>query len=105
MFEESFSEEKEVDEDKNNVKDYEVRVTFRNQDLFWKAGWCIDGGRLLRKTYEVNDKNSTSFKRFKSDNNINLFGSINKYDVDENQTNNLIKSLVKMNSLNVNSNK
>ena len=105
MFEESFSEEKEVDEDKNNVKDYEVRVSFRNQDLFWKAGWCIDGGRLLRKTYEVNDKNSTSFKRFKSDNNINLFGSINKYDVDENQTNNLIKSLVKMNSLNVNSNK
>ena len=90
---------------KNNANDYEVRVTFRNQDLFWKAGWCIDGGRLLRKTYEVNDKNSTSFKRFKSENNINIFGSINKYDVDENQTNNLRKSLVKMNSLDVKANK
>jgi hypothetical protein len=78
MFEQSISEEKEDDEDKNNVNDYEVRVSFRNQDLFWKAGWCIDGGRLLRKTYEVNDKNSTNFKRFKSENNINIFGSINK---------------------------
>ena len=105
MFEQSNSEEKEGDEDKNNAKDYEIRVIFRNQDLFWKAGWCIDGGRLLRKTYEVNDKNSTNFKRFKSDNNINLFGSINKYDVDENQTNNLKKSLVKMNSLDVKANK
>ena len=105
MFEQSFSDEKEDDENKNNANDYEVRVTFRNQDLFWKAGWCIDGGRLLRKTYEVNDKNSTSFKRFKSENNINIFGSINKYDVDENQTNNLRKSLVKMNSLDVKANK
>ena len=105
MFEQSISEEKKDDEDKNNANDYEVRVSFRNQDLFWKAGWCIDGGRLLRKTYEVNDKNSTSFKRFKSENNINLFGSINKYDVDENQTNNLRKSLVKMNSLDAKANK
>ena len=56
-------------EEHNLNKDYEIRIVFTNQDLFWKAGWCIDGGRLLRKVYEVGETNkNNNFKRFKSDN-------------------------------------
>ena len=36
----------------NNInyerKDYTVRIQFYNTHLFWKAGWYIDGGRLVR---------------------------------------------------------
>ena len=70
-------------EEENKSKDYEIRVSFKNIDLFWKAGWCIDGGRLLRKIYKVNENYGKNFKRFKSAN-INIFGSINKIN-DENE--------------------
>jgi hypothetical protein len=93
MFEESNYNitEKEIEDsdddendEHNSIKDYEVRVTFKNNDLFWKAGWCIDGGRLLRKVYEVNESNvNKSFKRFKSEN-INIFGSVNKLEDKDN---------------------
>jgi hypothetical protein len=70
--------------DKNKTaNDYEIRVVFQNIDLFWKAGWCIDGGRLLRKVYEINESNKNSdFKRFKSDN-IDIC-VIKKYEEDKN---------------------
>ena len=78
-------------------KDYEVRVTFKNQDLFWKAGWCVDGGRLLRKRYELNESSvNKSFKRFKSEN-INIFESIKKHESDVSK-NSIKKSIVKMKS-------
>lgn len=32
----------------NNKKDYTVRIQFNNNHLFWKAGWYLDGGRLVR---------------------------------------------------------
>ena len=84
-------EESLVNDDPNKFRDYEVRVTFKNQDLFWKAGWYVDGGRLLRKIYEVNESNvNKNFKRFKSDN-INLFDSINKMKEDESSNNSLKK--------------
>ena len=84
-------EESLVNDDPNKFRDYEVRVTFKNQDLFWKAGWYVDGGRLLRKIYEVNISNvNKNFKRFKSDN-INLFDSINKMKEDESSNNSLKK--------------
>ena len=59
-----------INDEQNLIKDYEIRVVFSNQDLFWKAGWCIDGGRLLRKVYEMDESNNNNknFKRFKSDN-------------------------------------
>ena len=84
-------EENLINDDPNKFRDYEVRVTFKNQDLFWKAGWYVDGGRLLRKIYEVNESNvNKNFKRFKSDN-INLFDSINKMKGDESSNNSLKK--------------
>ena len=96
------------EEDTNKSKDYEIRVSFKNIDLFWKAGWCIDGGRLLRKIYEVNENYGKNFKRFKSEN-INVFGSVKKihYDNDnENVNDNSSHSLQKLrnrkrNSVNV----
>ena len=99
MFEDCSLKMNELEDNSNNekqnqnkVKDYVVRVTFKNQDLFWKAGWYIDGGRLLRKIYEVNESNvNKNFKRFKSDN-ISIFGSINKMDEDESK-NNSVKRL------------
>ena len=82
-------EENLIDEEKNKVKDYEVRVTFQNQDLFWKAGWYVDGGRLLRKVYEVNESNvNKNLKRFKS-HNIDIFGSKNV--MNDGSSNNLNK--------------
>ena len=73
----------EQNEEPNWNKDYEIRVVFTNQDLFWKAGWCIDGGRLLRKVYEVSESNSNkNFKRFKSDN-IDIIGT-KKYEENNN---------------------
>ena len=67
MFEESSNNG--INDDKSNKKnDYEIKVVFQNTNLFWKAGWLIDGGRLLRKVYEVNESNKNNFKRFKSDN-------------------------------------
>ena len=93
----------EEDEHNNNFRDYEVRVTFKNQDLFWKAGWCIDGGRMLRKAYEVNESNvNKNFKRFKSQN-VNIFGSVNKLE-DKNQTNTLRKNY-KRNTLQISTEK
>ena len=59
----------EINEEKKLNKDYEIRVVFTNEYLFWKPGWCIDGGRLLRKVYEINESSKNSyFKKFKSDN-------------------------------------
>lgn len=31
-----------------NKRDYTVRIIFKNKHLFWKAGWYLDGGRLVR---------------------------------------------------------
>ena len=96
MFEEaSFNimdlEENLVEDEQKKYKDYEVRVTFKNQDLFWKSGWCVDGGRLLRKIYEINDNGNKNYKRFKSEN-INIFGSIKKkIDNEEKSSNSLNK--------------
>ncbi len=73
----------EKNENNETTNDFEIRVVFQNIDLFWKAGWCIDGGRLLRKVYEVNETNKNSnFKRFKSDN-IDIC-VIKKYEEDKN---------------------
>ena len=36
-----------------NNKDYTVRIRFTNQHLFWKAGWYLDGGRLVRTIYKI----------------------------------------------------
>ena len=36
------------DNNSNNRKDYTVRVQFNNKHLFWKAGWYLDGGKLVR---------------------------------------------------------
>ena len=79
-------EENLIEEETNKIRDYEIRVSFKNQDLFWKAGWCVDGGRLLRKIYEVNENSYKNFKRFKSEN-INIFGSIKKINDDNSNEN------------------
>ena len=80
-----FDDANNFEKNDNNkaTNDYEIRVVFQNIDLFWKAGWCIDGGRLLRKVYEVNETNKNSnFKRFKSDNiDINV---VQKYEENQN---------------------
>ena len=80
-----FDDTNNFEKNDNNkaTNDYEIRVVFQNIDLFWKAGWCIDGGRLLRKVYEVNETNKNSnFKRFKSDNiDINV---VQKYEENQN---------------------
>ena len=80
-----FDDANNFEKNDNNkaTNDYEIRVVFQNIDLFWKAGWCIDGGRLLRKVYEVNESNKNSkFKRFKSDNiDINV---VQKYEENQN---------------------
>ena len=34
-------------------KDYCIKVTFTNKDLFWKAGWFIDGGKLISNLYQL----------------------------------------------------
>jgi hypothetical protein len=87
-----------IDEEINKCKDYEVRVTFKNQDLFWKAGWCVDGGRLLRKRYEVNESTvNKNFKRFKSEN-IDIFESVKRYESAEHNED-LKKSISKLNSM------
>ena len=36
-----------------NQRDYSVRIRFINTHLFWKAGWYIDGGRLVRSVYKI----------------------------------------------------
>ena len=36
-----------------NQRDYTVRIRFINTHLFWKAGWYIDGGRLVRSMYKI----------------------------------------------------
>ena len=36
-----------VDIDKK-IKKYTIRVQFMNQHLFWKAGWYLDGGKLVK---------------------------------------------------------
>lgn len=62
MFEDADNNENTI-EDFNSPKDYEIRVVFTNQNLFWKSGWFIDGGRLLKKVYEINDN---KYKKYKS---------------------------------------
>ena len=85
-------EENLINDDHKNYKDYEVRVTFKNQDLFWKSGWCVDGGRLLRKIYEINDNGNKNYKRFKSEN-INIFESIKKKIYKEEKSSNSLNKL------------
>lgn len=31
-----------------NKNDYTVRIRFKNKHLFWKAGWYLDGGKLVK---------------------------------------------------------
>ena len=51
----SFNEnnKKGFDINKWNYKDYTVRIRFVNTHLFWKAGWYLDGGRLVRSVYKI----------------------------------------------------
>ena len=35
-----------------NKKDYTVRIEFKNNHLFWKGAWYLDGGRLVRSFVE-----------------------------------------------------
>ena len=37
----------------SNNKDYTVRIRFFNTHLFYKPGWYLDGGRLVRNVYKV----------------------------------------------------
>jgi hypothetical protein len=37
----------------NIIKDYTIRIRFTNQHLFWRAGWYLDGGRLVRSVYKI----------------------------------------------------
>ena len=37
----------------SNNKDYTVRIRFFNTHLFYKPGWYLDGGRLVRSVYKV----------------------------------------------------
>ena len=30
------------------IQKYTIRVSFTNQHLFWKAGWYLDGGKLVK---------------------------------------------------------
>ena len=32
----------------DTIKKYIIRVSFKNQHLFWKAGWYLDGGKLVK---------------------------------------------------------
>ena len=36
-----------------NIKDYTIRIRFLNTHLFYKPGWYLDGGRLVRNVYKV----------------------------------------------------
>lgn len=44
---------KSFDSNNWNQRDYTVRIRFINTHLFWKAGWYIDGGRLVRSVYKI----------------------------------------------------
>ena len=37
----------------SNNKDYTIRIRFFNTHLFYKPGWYLDGGRLVRNVYKV----------------------------------------------------
>jgi len=37
----------------SNNKDYTVRIRFFNTHLFYKPGWYLDGGRLVRSVYKI----------------------------------------------------
>ena len=37
----------------SQLKQYTVRISFTNHHLFWKAGWYLDGGRLVRTIYKI----------------------------------------------------
>ena len=37
----------------SNIKEYTIRIRFTNQHLFWRAGWYLDGGRLVRSVYKI----------------------------------------------------
>ena len=49
-----------LEKNKNNdkifdekIKKYKIRVSFTNQHLFWKAGWYLDGGKLVKDIGEI----------------------------------------------------
>ena len=45
-------QEKNKNNDKifdEKIKKYKIRVSFTNQHLFWKAGWYLDGGKLVKE--------------------------------------------------------
>lgn len=39
-------------DDEKNLRGNEVRVSFKNRHLFWKAGWFLEGGRLVRSNFK-----------------------------------------------------
>ena len=48
-------QEKKKNNDKffdEKIKKYQIRVSFTNQHLFWKAGWYLDGGKLVKDIRE-----------------------------------------------------
>ena len=49
--ESSTSKSSNKSNDKNindTIRKYIIRVSFKNQHLFWKAGWYLDGGKLVK---------------------------------------------------------
>ena len=54
LIEELLCDIKEEMFDLNKNKDYCIMVTFKNKDLFWKAGWFLDGGKLVSDYYKLN---------------------------------------------------
>ena len=53
LIEELLCDIKEDMFDLNKKKDYCIKVTFKNNDLFWKAGWFLDGGKLVSDFYKL----------------------------------------------------
>ena len=49
----SSNSSKGIDQFNLNIKDYTVRIRFFNTQLFYKPGWYLDGGRLVRSVYKI----------------------------------------------------
>ena len=51
--ESSSSMDSEDNKSSLNIRTYTVGVRIFNEHLFWKAGWYLDGGRLVRNEYKI----------------------------------------------------
>ena len=45
--------QKNIKSNDSQFRQYTVRISFTNHHLFWKAGWYLDGGRLVRTIYKI----------------------------------------------------